>query len=85
MVAADLARRGGVGVDDGGTALVLDPTLVDLAVVPAGGSAEGVAVDCRGIGPGLLLAPDGDDRVPDRRRGHRRRRARDRSPARSGT
>ena len=33
---------------------------VDLAVVPAGGSAEGVAVDCAGMTRGLLLAPDGD-------------------------
>ena len=60
VVAADLARRAGAVLDDGGTAVVLDPALVDLAVVPPGGSAEGVAVDCAGMTRGLLLAPDGD-------------------------
>jgi alkylation response protein AidB-like acyl-CoA dehydrogenase len=60
VVAADLARRAGAELGDGGTAVVLDPTLLDLAVVPAIGSAEGVAVDCAGMTRGLLVAP-GDD------------------------
>ena len=38
-------------------AVVLDRTLLDIAVVPASGSAEGVAVDCAGMARGLLVAP----------------------------
>ena len=60
VVAADLARRAGAELGDDGTAVVLDPTLLDLALMPASGSAEGVAVDCAGMRRGLLLAPEGD-------------------------
>jgi alkylation response protein AidB-like acyl-CoA dehydrogenase len=61
VVAADLARRAGAELGDSGAAVVLDPTLLDLAVVPVSDSAEGVAVDCAGLAQGLLLAPgDGD-------------------------
>ena len=58
--------------------MVLDPSLLDLAVVPAGGSADGVAVDCAGSTRGLAARGRRRRRLPDRRRGHRRRRARDR-------
>ena len=60
VVAADLARLADAVLDDGAAAVVLDPTLVDLAVAPADGSAEGVAVDGAGITRALLLAADGD-------------------------
>jgi alkylation response protein AidB-like acyl-CoA dehydrogenase len=60
VVAADLARHAGAELDDGGAAVVLDPTLVDLAVVPAGDSAGGVAVDCAGMTRALLVKADGD-------------------------
>ncbi len=59
VVAADLARRAGAVLEDGAAAVVLDPTLADLAMVPAGGPAEGVAVDCAGMTRALLVAPDG--------------------------
>ena len=49
----------GAVLDDGAAAMVLDPTLADLAVVPAGGPAEGVAVDCAGMTRALLVAADG--------------------------
>ena len=61
VVAADLARRAGAELGDEGTAVVLDPTLLDLAVVPATGSSEGVAVDCAGMARGLLVASEDDD------------------------
>jgi alkylation response protein AidB-like acyl-CoA dehydrogenase len=60
VVAADLARRAGADLDDGGTAVVLDPTLLDFARVPSSASGEGVAVDCAGITIALALGPDDD-------------------------
>jgi alkylation response protein AidB-like acyl-CoA dehydrogenase len=60
VVAADLARRAFADLDAADTAVVLDPTLLDLAVMPAGGSTEGVAVDCAGMTRALALAIDDD-------------------------
>jgi alkylation response protein AidB-like acyl-CoA dehydrogenase len=60
VVAADLARRAGAQLGDDGAAVVLAPTLLDIAGVPATGSAEGVAVDCAGMARGLLVEPDDD-------------------------
>ena len=61
VVAVDLARQAGLELADAGTSAVFDASLLDFAVVPESGSAEGVAVDCAGAARGFVLTPaDGD-------------------------
>ena len=63
VVAADLARHAGLELEDARTSIVLDGALFDLAVVPAAGQPDGVAVDCAGSERGLMLVTDGAARI----------------------
>ena len=55
VVAADLARHAGLDLDDRAPSIVLDGTLLDLAVRWPSGEVEGIAVDCAGSDRGLLV------------------------------
>jgi alkylation response protein AidB-like acyl-CoA dehydrogenase len=57
-VAIDLARRAGLELEDARTSALFDASLVDLATMPASGTAEAVAVDCAGSRAGLVLVRD---------------------------
>jgi len=61
--AADLARHAGLELEDARASIVLDGALLDLAVVPPSGAADGVAVDCAGAERGLMLVTDGKARI----------------------
>ena len=63
VVAADLARRAGLELEDAHAGIVLDGALLDLAVVPSSRSTDGVAVDCAGAARGLVLSTTDDVRV----------------------
>jgi len=61
VVAADLARRAGLELEDARAGIVLDGALLDLAAVSPSRSADGVAVDCAGAERGLVLFTTDDD------------------------
>ncbi len=58
VVAVDLARQGGLELEDARASVVFDISLLDFAVAP--GVTEGVAVDCAGTTRGIALVADGN-------------------------